>query len=263
MVTLRSSFTPISDKQAKREITDRQIYLIQSRAFGKNVYNLRVGFFDSFSEASAYRSKVLATYPAATVTEINHNEYAAIQRTFPVAKPATPPVKAAKIEPAKPAPTAPAPSPIAPTASAAAAFSPQALYVILIEESKQPIRAASASLPATLKNNRLYVTQTREKTKTRYQLKLGFFEKEQDVFAARRELKATYPNAKVTRITLAEQSISEQTALVAPAAPVLATPAVPTKAPTRGPAPTLAAPRQPCRAWRPPRQHPATRRRKR
>ncbi|MBI3569488.1 MAG: hypothetical protein HY082_00030 [Gammaproteobacteria bacterium] len=235
-VTLRSSFTPISDKQAKREITGRPVYLIQSRAFGKNVYNLRVGFFDSFSDASAYRKNMLDKYPAATVTEIGRNEYVAIQRTFPVAKPAAPPAETARIEPAKPAPAAPAPAPTPPTA--AAAFSPKALYVIQLEESEQAMRAARAPLPASLQNNRLYVTQTREKGKTRYQLKLGFFEKEQDVFAARQQLKAAYPNAKVTRATLDEQSNSVRTALVAPPAPVLAIPAVP----ARVPAPTPAVP---------------------
>ncbi len=247
VVTLRSSFTPISDKQTKREITDRPVYLIQSRAFGKNVYNLRVGFFDNFSEASAYRNSVLATYPAATVTEINLNEYATIRRTLSITKPTAPPVETAKVEPVKPAPTTPivpavpAPSPTAPPA-ATAAFSSQALYVIQLEESERPIRAASASLPASLKKNRLYVTQTRDKNKTLYQLKLGFFEKEQDVFAARRQLKASYPAAKVTHVTLAEQSNSVRTALAIPAAPVLATPAAPAQVPARVPAPTLAAP---------------------
>ena len=239
-VTLRSSFTPISDKQAKRDIPDRPVYLIQSKAFGKNVYNLRVGFFDSFSDASAYRNSVLAKYPAASVTEIRRNEYAAIQRTPPVTNPAAPPVKAAKIEPAKPIPAAPAPAPTPPTA--AAAFSPQALYVIQLEESGKPIAAARTPLPASLQNNRLYVTQIREKNKTRYQLKLGFFEKEQDVFDARRQLKAAYPNAKVSRVTLNEQKESVRLALGMPVAPVVAAPVIPVAPPTRAAVPALAAP---------------------
>jgi tetratricopeptide (TPR) repeat protein len=235
-VTLRSSFTPISDKQAKREITDRPVYLIQSRAFGKNVYNLRVGFFDSFRDASAYRNSVLARYPAAVVTEIGHNEYAVIQRTAPVAKPAVPPAEAARISPAIPVPATPAPAPTPP--AAAATVSSRALYVIQLEETDKPILAARAPLPAAFKNNRLYVTQTGEKDKLRYQLKLGFFEKEQDVFAARRQLKAAYPNAKVTRITLSEQNDSVRTALAAPAA----VPAVPPPVTARAPAPIRAAP---------------------
>ncbi|GAB4512653.1 MAG: hypothetical protein Tsb0026_16750 [Sulfuricaulis sp.] len=239
-VTLRSGFTPISDKQAKRDIPDRPVYLIQSKAFGKNVYNLRVGFFDSFSEAGMYRNSVLAKYPAASVTEIGRNEYATIQRNFPVAKPATPPMEAAKIEPAKPTPAAPAPVPTPPTA--AATFSPKALYVIQLEESGQVIRAARSPLPASLKSNRLYVTQTLEKGKARYQLKLGFFEKEQDVFAARQQLKAAYPGAKVTRVTLNEQNDSVRMALGATVAPILAAPAVPTQPPTRTTVPIPAAP---------------------
>ena len=231
-VTLRSSFTPISDKQAKREIPDRPVYLIQSRAFGKSVYNLRVGFFDSFNEASAYRNGVLANYPAASVTEIARNEYTTIQRAFPVAKPAAP-VEAARIGPEKPIPAAPTPAPTPPTA--AAAFSPKALYVIQLEESAQPIRAASAPLPTSLKNNRLYVTPIRDKNKTRYVLKLGFFEKEQDVFATRQQLKTAYPNAKVTRVTPSEQNESIRLALGTPAASVLAAPAVPTAPLARAP----------------------------
>jgi tetratricopeptide (TPR) repeat protein len=234
VVTLRSSFTPISDKQAKREITDRPVYLIQTRAFGKNVYNLRVGFFDNFRDASTYRNSVLARYPAAVVTEIGRNEYATIQRTLPVAKPAVPPAETAGVAPAKPIPVVPVPAP-APAAPATPAISPRALYVIQLEESDKPITAARAPLPAAFRNNRLYVTQTGVKGKQRYQLKLGFFEKEQEVFAARQQLKAAYPNAKVTRITPSEQNDSVRTAL-APAAPVLAAPAVPPRAPAPGPA---------------------------
>ncbi len=233
-VTLRSSFTPISDKQAKREITDRPVYLIQSKAFGKNVYNLRVGFFDNFKDAGAYRDSVFAKYPAAVVTEIASNEYVTIQRSVPIAKPTAPPIEAAKIAPVKPIPAAPATTPPA----TAAAISPRALYVIHLEESEKPILAARAPLPAAFKNNRLYVTQVREKEKLRYQLKLGFFEKEQDVFAARQQLKAAYPNAKVTRITLGEQADSVRTALAAPAEVPSASP--PTT--TRVPAPTPAVP---------------------
>jgi tetratricopeptide (TPR) repeat protein len=235
-VTLRSSFTPIPDKQAKREITDRPVYLIQSRAFGKNVYNLRVGFFDSFRDASTYRNSVLARYPAAVVTEIGRNEYATIQRAAPVAKPAVPPVEAARVAPVTPIPAVPVPVPAPTPPAAATAFAPKALYVIQLEESARPIRTAHSPLPASLKNNRLYVTQTGEKDKTRYQLKLGFFEKEQEVFAARRQLKATYPNAKVTRITPKEQNDSARMAVGAPVAPILAAPAVPAAPPARTPA---------------------------
>ncbi|BAV33209.1 hypothetical protein SCL_0889 [Sulfuricaulis limicola] len=238
VVTLRSGFTPISDKQAKRDIPDRPVYLIQSKAFGKNVYNLRVGFFDSFSEANAYRHSVLDKYPAASVTEIGRNEYATIQRTAPVAKPAMPPVETAKAVPVQPIPVVPVPAPApTPTVPATAAvISPRALYVIQLEESKQPIRTTRSPLPASLKSNRLYVTQTGVKDKTRYQLKLGFFEKEEEVFAARQQLKAAYPNAKVTRITPREQNDSVRMALVAPAVPVLAAPAVPVAPPAKVPA---------------------------
>jgi len=235
-VTLRSGFTPISDKQAKRDIPDHPVYLIQSRAFGKNVYNLRVGFFGSFSEASAYRKSVLAKYPAAVVTEIGRNEYATIQRTAPVAKPAMPPVETVKVAPAKPIPVVPVPAPAPTVPDTTTAFSPKALYVIQLEENTQPIRTARSPLPASLKNNRLYVTQTGGKDKTRYQLKLGFFEKEQEVFAAARQLKATYPNAKVTRVTPKEQNDSVRMALGTPAAPVLAAPAIPAAPSARVPA---------------------------
>ena len=223
VVTLRSSFTPISDKQAKRDFPDSPVYLIQSKAFDKTVYLVRAGFFETYADAMAFRERVLEKYPAAQVSEIARNEYLTIQRTLPAPKPAAPTITAKKIEP-KPAPLAPVtpvPVPAAPPAAAppaiASAFSPKALFAILLEESNQAAPAARAPLPGSLKNYRLYTTQTRDKKKTLYQLKLGFFENEQDVYAARKQLKEIYPNTKVIRTTLNEQKDSVRTALSAPA----------------------------------------------
>ena len=244
VVTLRSSFTPISDKQAKRDFPDSPVYLIQSKAFDKTVYLVRVGFFENYADAMAFRERALAKYPAAQVSEIARNEYLTIQRTFPTLKPAAPTITAKKIEP-KPTPSAPpAPTPVPP--ASASAFSPKALYAILLEESDRAAPKVRAPLPASLKNFRLYATQTRDKNKTRYQLKLGFFENEQDVYAARKQLKEAYPNTKVIRTTLNEQKDSVRTALsvptvlptvVAPAPKV--SPGAVAKAPV--PAPTLPA----------------------
>jgi len=217
VVTLRSSFTPISDKQAKRDFPDSPVYLIQSKAFDKTVYLVRVGFFENYADAMAFRERALATYPAAQVSEIARNEYLAIQRTLPAPKPAAPAIAAKKIEP-MPVPSAPpAPTPVPAPPASTGAFSPKALYAILLEESNQAAPAARAPLPASLKKYRLYATQTRDKNKTLYQLKLGFFENEQDVYAARKQLKDTYPNTKVIRTTLNEQKGSVRTALSAPA----------------------------------------------
>jgi tetratricopeptide (TPR) repeat protein len=217
VVTLRSSFTPISDKQAKRDFPDSPVYLIQSKAFDKTVYLVRAGFFESYANAMAFRERTLAKYPAAQVSEIARNEYLTVQRTLPAPKPAAPTITAKKIEP-KPAPSAPpAPTPVPAPPASASAFSPKALYAILLEESNQAAPAARAPLPASLKNYRLYATQTRDKNKTLYQLKLGFFENEQDVYAARKQLKDAYPNTRVIRTTLNEQKDSVRTALSAPA----------------------------------------------
>ena len=217
VVTLRSSFTPISDKQAKRDFPDSPVYLIQSKAFDKTVYLVRVGFFENHADALAFRERALAKYPAAQVSEIARNEYLTIQRTLPAPKPAAPTITAKTIEP-KPVPSAPpAPTPVPAPPAGTSAFSPKALYAILLEESHQAAPAARAPLPASLKNHRLYATQTRDKNKTLYQLKLGFFENEQDVYAARKQLKDTYPNTKVIRTTLNEQKDSVRTALSAPA----------------------------------------------
>jgi tetratricopeptide (TPR) repeat protein len=230
VVTLRSSFTPISDKQAKRDFPDSPVYLIQSKAFDKTVYLVRAGFFENYADAKAFLERALAKYPAAQVSEIARNEYLTIQRTFPTPKPAAPIIEAKKIEP-KPAPVAPAapvpvPAPVVPPAPtvapapvvSAGVFSPKALYAILLEESDRAAPAARAPLPASLKKYRLYATQTLDKKKTLYQLKLGFFENEQDVYAARKQLKDTYPNMKVIRTTLNEQKDSVRTALSAPTA---------------------------------------------
>jgi tetratricopeptide (TPR) repeat protein len=217
VVTLRSSLTPISDKQAKRDFPDRPVYLLQSKAFGKNTYYLRVGLFENASAAEAFREQVLATYPAAHITEIASNEYAIIQRTMPGVRPT-----ALKIE-AKTAPAVPAVPVPAPVREAKPeAISPKALYVLQLKESEQAITSTPAPLPKTLKDYRLYATQTGEKTKQRYQLKLGFFENEQAVYGALKQLKPAYPGAKVIRVTLDEQKGSLRTALGAPAPAVTA-----------------------------------------
>ncbi|WP_372521566.1 hypothetical protein [Sulfuricaulis sp.] len=224
-MTLRSSFTPISDKQAKRDFPDSPVYLIQSKAFDKTVYLVRAGFFENYVDATAFRERALSKYPAAQVSEITRNEYLTIQRTLPAPKPGAPTIMAKKIGPKLtplappapipvPVPSAPAPVP-APPASAGV-FSPKALYAILLEESSQAAPAARAPLPASLKNYRLYTTQTRDKNKIFYQLKLGFFENEQDVYAARKQLKDIYPNTKVIHTALNEQKDSVRTALSTP-----------------------------------------------
>jgi tetratricopeptide (TPR) repeat protein len=217
VVTLRSSFTPISDKQAKRDFPDSPVYLIQSKAFDKTVYLVRLGFFENYADAMAFRERALDKYPAAQVSEIARNEFLTIQRTLPAPKPAAPTITAKKIE-SKPAPSAPpVPIPVPAPPASASAFSPKALYAILLEESNQAAPSARAPLPASLKNYRLYATQTRDKNKTLYQLKIGFFENEQEVYAARKQLKETYPNTKVIRTSLNEQKDSVRTALSAPA----------------------------------------------
>jgi len=239
-VTLRSSFTPISDKQAKRDFPDRPVYLLQSRAFGKDVYNLRVGFFETFAAASGFRDGTLAKYPSARVTEITGNEFTVIARTFPTLKALMPAAPVKKAE----APKAPAPpAPVVAPAVAASAFSPKALYAVQLEESGKAVTTARTPLPPSLMNYRLYTTQTREKNLMRYQLKLGFFEKEEDVYAARNQLKTAYPDAKVIRITRNEQNDSVRTALVAPAVvpPTVAIAPKPVPAPAPTPAPVAPA----------------------
>ena len=241
VVTLRSSFTPISDKQAKRDFPDSPVYLIQSKAFDKTVYLVRVGFFENYADAMAFRERALDKYPAAQVAEIARNEYLTIQRTVPAPKPPAPAITAKKIEP-KPAPSAPpAPTPVPAAPPTAGIFSPKALYAILLEESDRAAPAARAPLPASLSNYRLYVTKTRDKKKTLYQLKLGFFENEKDVYAAHKKMQEVYPGTKVIRVSLTEQNNSIQTALSAPTAlPPVAAPApkVSPDAAVKAPVPT-------------------------
>ncbi len=229
VVTLRSSFTPISDKQAKRDFPDRPIYLIQSKAFGKAVFLVRAGFFENYTDALAFRERALAKYPAAQVSEIPRNEYLVIQRTLPVPKPVTPktvePSMEAKTLQPRPAPTPAPPVPtLAPSPpTGVSVFSPKALFILVLEESNQAITPVRAPLPAALKNSLLYTTETHARGKTFYQLKLGFFEKESDVYAARKQLKDAYPRSQVMRVTLNEQGNSVRTALVAPGVPPAAT----------------------------------------
>ncbi|MBI3545056.1 MAG: hypothetical protein HY081_00465 [Gammaproteobacteria bacterium] len=151
-ITLRSSFTPISDKQAKRDFPDSPVYLLQTKAFGKSAYHVRLGFFENFADAMAYRDNVLTKYPAAWVTEISSNEYTTILRNFPDFKmaaskpsaektepksesPATAPVVPAPV-PTPPitatpsVPTTPLPKTAPPAPPAAGAFLAKALYAI-------------------------------------------------------------------------------------------------------------------------------------
>ena len=237
-VTLRSSFTPISDKQAKRDFPDYAVYLLQSRAFGKDVYNLRAGFFEQYADATAFRNMALAKYPSARVTEISRNEFTVIARTFPTFKMLTPVMPVKKPEAPK-TPTAPPPPAVAaaPPATKPGEYSPKALFAVLLEKSSKPITGIRAPVPDSLKNFRLYTAQVREKEKTHYELKLGFFEKVEDVYAAQKKLKAAYPDAKVIRITPREQNDSARTALVAPAVVPPAVAAVPKAVPKPAPVP--------------------------
>jgi tetratricopeptide (TPR) repeat protein len=237
-VTLRSSFTPISDKQAKRDFPDYAVYLLQGKAFGKDVYNLRAGFFENYADATAFRDIALAKYPSARVTEISSNEFTVIVRTFPTFKMLTPATPVKKPEAPK-TPTAPPPPAVAavPPAARPGAFSSKALFAVLLEKSPKPITGIRAPLPDTLKNYRLYTAQVRDKEKTNYELKLGFFEKVEDVYAAQKKLKAEYPDAKVVRITPEEQNDSVRTALVTPVVIPPAVATVPPVAPKPAPVP--------------------------
>ncbi|MHB8624071.1 MAG: tetratricopeptide repeat protein [Sulfuricaulis sp.] len=214
VVTLRSSFTPISDKQAKRNFPNHPVYLLQSLAFGKTVYLMRIGFFNSFAEATAFRERVLAKYPAALVAEILENEFSVIQTGFEASQPTAPKIttKRGSAGPTPSAPSTIASVPVAPPSNVSA-FSPRALYAIQLADSNRTISAVQVALPVSLRKYRLYVTQTHVNDRTRYQLKLGFFESELDVYAARKQLKATFPASEVTRITLNEQENSVRTAL--------------------------------------------------
>ena len=139
-------------------------------------------------------------------------------RTFPSLKMLTPAAPEKKPAVSK-TPTAPPPPAVAavPPASTVGAFSSKALFAVLLEISQKRITGIRAPVPDSLKNYRLYTTQVGKKEKTRYELKLGFFEKEEDVYAAQKKLKAAYPDAKVIRITRQEQNDSLRTVLVAPA----------------------------------------------
>lgn len=225
-VTLETGFTPLSEAKARSEFPGQIVYVTKATVFGRELYLLRLGFFPSFAEATAMKDKVLAKYPGAWATAVTEDEFALASGKMP---PPAPPKK-----PAPPAVAAPAvpPKPPAVREEKPALAAPAAAFALNLMSSTTAAPKPGAPLPPALKQQRLYVRETRRDGKTLYALNLGFFTTEAEAENARRQIAATYPNAAVIRVSPQEREESVKTAVLAPAAPLPKPPVAPPAAPT-------------------------------
>lgn len=221
VVTLISSFEPISDSMIPTDISGYRVYRTQSAVFGKTIYFVRLGFFNTTAEAEAVRAKVLTRFPGAFVTEVTPEEFGQS-----VPKKATAPAPPAPTPP--PAPAVSKPSPPEPPLSPPEPFA----LTLLTSPSGKPF--PRAALPAALADKRLYFQDQVRNGKKLTALNLGFFTGLTEAEQALELLRDTYPQASIRGTTAEERRLSAQrtTSYVPPKpepapAPVVAAPAKP------------------------------------
>lgn len=223
-VTLLSSFDPIPEKLLPTDVPER-VYRTQAVLFGRTIYFVRVGFFATGGEAEAAKSRLLARYPAAYVTEITSEEYTAAAGG------------ARQVAPVAASTPKPAPAPR------------EALYAITLATGTTRVPSPSGPLPETLRDQSLYARELKLNNKVQTTLNLGFFASVAEAEQARNLLLKSYPKAQVRKATAAERDASgdhivsipapapvAKSVLPVPAAP--AAPVAPAIAPQ--PAPTAA-----------------------
>jgi tetratricopeptide (TPR) repeat protein len=200
-VTLLTSFAPISNTSSvQRHFSSLVVYQTKATAFGREMYFLRVGFFASFADATATKDAALAAYPGAWATEVPATEYnMALAATRPPApaKPTTRIVDEIR-----------GPRPEAPKGEAA--------YAVSLETSTNPRMQPTKPIPAALKAKRLYVGRLAEDERIRFSINLGFFREVEDAEAARKQLLADYPVARVIKVSFEDQQAAAKTAVTAP-----------------------------------------------
>lgn len=236
-VTLVTAFAPITDKeqlrvtiQIDKEFPSLVVYQTKDNVFGKEIYFLRLGFFASFADATAIKTRALATYPGAWATEVPEREYL----TALTPKPTEPRVAAGTEKKPGPAEPQPTPKPLVtekpPVGTA---------FALNLDSSPSAELRPSQPLPRAFESLRLYLSRLGEGERTRYLLNLGFFAGEAEAEAARKQILKLYPNASVIQVSPQEQQDSLKTALAMPAT-IVAVAAVPTATappPPAGPLP--------------------------
>jgi tetratricopeptide (TPR) repeat protein len=201
-VTLLSSFDPIPDKLLPKDVPER-VYRTQATLFGRTIYFVRVGFFATGGEAEAAKTRLLARYPAAYVTEITPEEYAAAAGGARQVMPA--PAKA----------TTPAP------------IVPEELYTITLATGGTRLPTPAAPLPDSLRDQVLYSRELKVNGEKRATLNLGFFTTAAEAEKARQQLLKSYPKAQVRSATATERDAAADHLVSVPVPPPAAKTAVP------------------------------------
>lgn len=217
-VTLLVNFEPVKDLPPLSALKGVTVYQAKIDVFGKPIYFVRAGFFDSFAAAEQAKEKILSEYPAAWATAVRDAEFSATRGEIKRSPPPPPPSAPAKVEP----PKAP----------------PETFYVVQLESTQGPARTAPPGIPDTLRNYRLYVRPDTTGASDLYTLNLGFFRSEAEADRARSLLVTAFPNAQVRRVTQGEQDTSAANA-IGPAAPSAAGESTRAASPTAAASPDI------------------------
>lgn len=199
-VTLLSSFEPIPDALLPTDLRGSRVYRTQSVIFGKTIYFIRLGFFNTPAEATAMRDELKARYPGAYMTEVTPEEYKSAA-----------PGQANTLAPA--ARQAP---PAAPAS--------EVTYVVTLATSRTRAPTPSATLPAELTGKRMYLYDTTQNGTTTHNLQLGFFATAAEAEASVRLLIAVYPEARVHSASGQERDESGRTVVALPGTSSAVTP---------------------------------------
>ncbi|HEX9625669.1 MAG TPA: tetratricopeptide repeat protein [Acidiferrobacterales bacterium] len=197
-VTLSSGFTPVDDKAAVRAFRDRRVYQTALKVFGKDVYFLRVGFFKSFAEAEAFKTRIADRYPGAWSTAISDAERARYSNA-----------------------AAPGVAPARETGTQRA----EEFYAINLASSTDQYLELPAAIPPAFKSLRLYTARYTQDGKILHLLNLGFFETQEDARRALAALTPDFPGAGVLAVSRAERDAAAKNLWVAKRRPPPAPPA--------------------------------------
>lgn len=206
-LVIKSTEPDAEQARAAQAFPGYTIYRTRTDVMGKALHLVRLGFFSSFDEAMAMKTKVLPRFPNARATAISEEEYRGATAT-----------RAAKAEP-KPAPK---PEPQKPRQAAAPKPPTPGVYAVNLASGRKAGLRPARPLPDAVKDRRLYVSSVKRDGAVLYLLNLGFFASKREASEALALLAAAFPAAKVIPVTAAEQKASEKTALphipLAPAA---------------------------------------------
>ncbi len=234
-VTLATSPAPVRASSAPRNLPQYTIYQTQVEVQGKELYQIRVGFFSSSAEAEKFRETQLANYPAAAVTTVT-----AVERNAALGRNATDSQPKPPSRPEKPTPAVPA----------RVAETQYAVELDILPQSST--RASSvAGIPQGLQGQTLYRVVRMNDGNPMFHLRLGFFRTQAEADNAQRQLVANFSHATVVRVTPEEIQQSEAHTVsmdtttvitpVPPREPVPASPATSTASTPTAPATAAAA----------------------